>query len=285
MKKFFFCLLIIFIPVISISQIPVATHQQVKAFYDTKTMVVLEGGMLSMYNPKIQEVVKKFWKATDYKFISMDEFDQKKNNPDYSFLMLVKINYYKEDRVDTEYSFLSLMLGKKGAREVNDLPDLCSFPLAYADVDQDSYLYKLGAAVKFMQRHVKNTLDNPDLNTDNIIRHYMKNTEAIEGKTLYLLADDMEDDIDTPREVKKYYDGKVEFVTPEKIEQAIDNSNADVVFLHKVGPGPRSKKARCFKLIVGADNAELYYFKFHKINRRKPDGFLVKDLRKLNRQD
>ena len=72
-------------------------------------------------------------------------------------------------------------------------------------------------------------------------------------------------------------------VTREEIRQAISDRDEDVVFLHKVGPEGTRLKARCYKVLIGAADASFYYFDYHMINDKKPDGFLSKDLKKISK--
>jgi hypothetical protein len=72
-------------------------------------------------------------------------------------------------------------------------------------------------------------------------------------------------------------------VTKEEIEQAIKDRRDDIVFLHKVGPEGTKMNARCYKIIIGAGDANFYYFDYHKITDKNPDGFLASDFKKLAR--
>ncbi|NJM15440.1 MAG: hypothetical protein HC896_08750 [Bacteroidales bacterium] len=51
--------------------------------------------------------------------------------------------------------------------------------------------------------------------------------------------------------------------------------------MHKVGPEGTRLSARCYKIIIGASDADFYYFDYHMIDDKHPDGFLKSDLKKL----
>jgi hypothetical protein len=70
-------------------------------------------------------------------------------------------------------------------------------------------------------------------------------------------------------------------VTREEIRQAIIDRNEDIVFLHKVGPEGKKFKARSYKILIGAGDARFYYFDYHMVSDKNPDGFLISDLKKL----
>jgi hypothetical protein len=268
------------------AQIPVANKKQINDFYKTTTLVVREDGIFSDFNVEIEQAMKKYWTATPYKFISMSEVEQYMRKPEYSLLMKTRIRYDAKDVTDVEYSFLTLVMGFGSAENITQLPDLCSFPLSYDKGDPNKYTFKLPTAVQFMQNHVALTRTDESLNTDNIIKYYNKNKTAFNDKTLYVLKEDLSSDVNSIAKIKKIYHGKVEIVTEEAIKKAINEANKDIVYLHKVGPTMKSAKARCWKLVLSAADATLYYFDYHKITAKAPDGILESDFKsfkKMNR--
>ena len=87
----------------------------------------------------------------------------------------------------------------------------------------------------------------------------------------------------TLKKIQKIYPFDVKIVTKSQVEEAINRYDDDVVLLHKVGPESQNRKARCWKVLIGASDAKLYYFDYHMINDKKPDGFLARDLKKINK--
>ena len=112
--------------------------------------------MFGTYNRKIERAVKANWTLTEYEFLELKDLKKKMKDPNASFLVRTKIVFDK-DKTNTSYTFLSLMLGSRTASNVSKMPDLCSFPLSYYNVDYDKYDYKLGSIVKFMQNHMELT--------------------------------------------------------------------------------------------------------------------------------
>ena len=264
------------------SQKAVATQEQLEKFYKTKTYVVFDDDIFNTYNSAIKEAVEMHWTITEYEFLSMAEFQKKRFKSGNSFLIRTKV-FSEDNPKGTSYTFLSLVLGGEYST-VNDMPDICSFPLSYYDVDYDKYDYKMPALVLFIQNHVELTKNNPKLNKTNIIRHYNKNAENITGKTLYLQKDELASNVNSVQKIKKYYSGNVKIVSAEEIHDKIVEKNANSVFLHKVGPPKGSNdKDRCYKLIIGAEDGKLYYSDYHKITIKNEDGMLKSDFKKLNK--
>jgi len=284
MKKTIICLLAVALSMLASAQTEVATPEQIAAFYKTKTLVVLENKLIYYtYNKNLKQAMTDRWKITGFEFVDYETFEKKRQDPQYSFLMLTEIHFSK-DKVKATYNFLSLFLGGK-AVSIKDMPNLCSVPLSYSEVDKESFSYKIGTMIEFIQNHVKQTETllkaDAKLNPQKMLKHYQKNTADMSNKTLYLTLEDLCSETNSLEKIKAVYSGKVEIVNREEVEKAINERNADIVFLHKVGPEGTIKKARCWKLLLGAGDARLYYFDFHSITDKKPDGFLLSDFKKL----
>lgn len=259
----------------------IPTKADLDRFPTTKTMVVLEDNILSEYNLIMKEVMPQEWKMTPYDFISWKDFEKKRMDPKLSFIIMTQVKFDK-DKMNTKYNFISLVLGGTNF-SLNQMPDLCSLPLSYYGIGDMEYSYKLGIFLRFMQNHVKMLIAQPNLAGENILMHYNKNIADLKGKTLYLVADDMAKEVGTLAKIKSVFAGNVKLVTPEEVQKAIAEKK-DVVLLHKVGPAGSREKARCYKMLIGAADAQVYYFNFHMINDKTPDGFLASDFKKLDKK-
>lgn len=248
-------------------------------FLKTRTLVVMDENPMSDFNFKIKEVMKNVWTLTEFEFITQKEFEQKRRDPSYSFLLTTTATY-DADRTKARYTFLSLLLGQN-QYNIGDLPDLCSIPLSYMRVEDDSYAYKMDAFIRFIQDHVKLMQANPDLIKANPLKYYNKNVVSLKDKVLYLVPDELAQDVNTEAKIKKVYPYKFKLVTREEVEKIIESKDPDAVFLHKVGPEGTKYKARCYKIIVGASDSKFYYFDFHMIDPKNRDALLLTDLKKM----
>ena len=279
MKKLIVTVLVGFVFLSCFSQEYIPSREDINAFFKSKTLIVLEDNPLLEYNIKIKEVVQRDWKITDYEFIFYKEFDKKRLDPQFSFLLINKV-YFEKDRLGVTYKFLSLLLGGNPGR-ISRMPDICSVPLGYFNVDEESYVYKLGSIIRFIQNHVKLINDNPNLISSNIFKFYNKNISDIKNKVFMVIEEELGKEVNTLTKIKKVYPYEVRFVSRSDIEKAIDNKEENIVYLHKVGPEGTRKKARCYKMIIGVDDSKFYYFDYHMINDKKPDGFLLSDFKKM----
>jgi hypothetical protein len=275
---------IIFIPVLflivtSFSPEYVPTPDEVTHFYQTKTLAILEDNPIAEYNFVIQEFMKKEWKLTPYDFIKYSDFEKKRMDPQYSFIMLNEVRFDK-DKSLTKYVFISLMLGGS-VKIVSNMPDLCPVPLAYAGVDEDSYDYKIQTILRFIQNHVELIHKNSKVIGTNMFKYYNDNMGDVKTKTLYLIPSELAKDCNTEEKIKKVYPYKFKLVSRDEVSKAIDEKDSTVVFLHKVGPEGTRLIARCYKVLIGAADSKFYYFDYHRISDEKPDGFLLSDFKRL----
>jgi hypothetical protein len=279
MKKLisFFAAVVIVIPLFSQEYLP--TREDLEKFLQTKTFVVLDRNPLNTYDAEIEEAMKNEWTLTEYDLIKYEEFEEIRKNPDYSFLMLVNVTFEK-DKLNAVYKFLNLSLGGN-YYSMSQMPDLVSVPVAYRNVEEDSYNYKLGILVRFIQNHIKLIYEHPELVSSNIFKHYNDNKGDVKQKNLYLIADELEKSVNSAARISKVYPYNFTLVTREDIKDAITNRDDQVVFLHKVGPEGTRLNARCYKILIGAGDANFYYFDYHMINDKRPDGFLEKDFKKI----
>ncbi len=256
------------------------TEKDYQTFLKSKTLVVMDNNPMSDFNFKIKEVMKNVWTLTEYDFITEQEFEDKKSDSSYSFLLSTTVTF-SVDKTKARYTFLSLLLGESESA-VRDMPDLCSIPLSYLRVEDDSYAYKMDAFVRFIQDHVNLMVAQPNLIKSNVFKHYNKNIQSLKNKTLLLVKDDLSSDVNTQQKIQKSYPYDIKIVTQEEVETAIEAKDPNIVFLHKVGPEGTKYKARCYKILIGAADSRFYYFDYHMVSKKKPDGLLESDLKRMS---
>lgn len=259
----------------------IPSKDDINAFFNTKTMVVLPDNPLLEYNIIIKKVMEQEWNITPFEFISFSQFEELRKDPQYSFIYMSQVTF-ENDKTDARYRFLHVSLGGDYFRQ-NEMPDLASIPLAYYNVEEDKYTYKLAILVRFVQQHIQLIKEHPEIVSQNVFKHYNDNIQDIQSKTLYVLEEELAKNVNSTARIKKVYPYKFKIVTKDEIKQAIKDRDENVVFLHKVGPEGTKINARCYKIIVGAADAKFYYFDYHKINKKNPDGFLEKDFKQLTK--
>ncbi|HPE17849.1 MAG TPA: hypothetical protein PLM76_04370 [Tenuifilaceae bacterium] len=282
MRKLAVFFFIMGISIASFADRYVARHEDIKTFLETTTYIVLEDNPMSEYNFKIKKAVEGSWTITPYEFITATQFEEMRTDISKSFLVKLQVKFSK-DKLEATYNFLSVVLGAAVKRHT-DLPDICSIPLSYSSVPEDSYAYKLESLIRFAQNHIKMLDQNPELiKKGNLFDYYNKNTKDAKTKELWLLENDIDKGTRSMSDLRKNYKHPVKIVTKEDIEKAIAEKNDKILFLHKVGPEGTRLQARCYKVIIGAGDDQFYYFDYHMITEKNGDGILAKDLKKLSK--
>jgi hypothetical protein len=274
-------ILALFLPVVLSGQAPFPTNDEIKRFILSKTCVVLEDDPMSSYNIYIKEAVKSCWKITPYEFITVKDFNVRRLNPAYSFLVITQTNFDK-DKSHGLYNFLNLLQGKD-VNKLSEMPEICAIPLSFAGVSDLVYSYKLGAIVSFMQKHAQKILEDPSLTLREYLKFYNRNIPDLKNKTILVEEDDLSPQISTIERIKKFYTNNIEIVTDDEIIKAIQNKTPDIVILHKVGPMGDRYSGYCFIMLIGADDSELYYYNLHMVDNANPNGLLPDDLKRIGR--
>ncbi len=282
MKKVILSLLFLGVLVCVKAQHHMPSAQDYKDFLKTKTLVVLDENPMSDFNFMIKKVMPRIWNITDYEVITQPEFEEKRRDASYSFIVTSTVTFDK-DKTKARYTFVSLLMGKD-VYSITDMPDLCSIPLSYLRVEDDSYAYKMEGFIRFIQDHVKLVNNNPKIISANMFKHYNKNVKSLSNKKLYVVKEDLAPDVNTISKIKKVYPYSVEIVSQDEIAKAIENKDPDVVFLHKVGPEGTRYKARCYKIIIGAADSQFYYFDWHMVSLKNRDGLLLKDFKSMGKK-
>lgn len=261
-------------------KIPMGNKSEVEKFYKTTTYVVMKNEFMSDYNDAIKAAVEKHWTATPVKYVKASEFEKLRHDDDKSFLV-INIAYFDGD--DARFEFLILSLGGSKHKTVNDMPTLCAVPLCYYDdEDEDKYTYKLGAMLKHCQTHVALCREHPELTKETILDYYTANTGNLAGKKLYLLKNDVSDDLRSNSALKSAYPN-AEFATAEQIEELTNSNDDKALIVHIVNPYDSNGQQYCIKIIIDTKGL-IYYYDFQKLKKNTYGHITSDDLKKLSKK-
>lgn len=249
-------------------------------FSKSVTCVVLEENTISFYNSEIRDAVDKYWKITPVKYITAGEFDLMKSDPSYSFIILT-LSTFSNDKSGTLYDFLNLLQGTE-SDDIDRMPEFCTVPLSLAGDAEEEYSYKLGLLVRFMQHHAEMIVTNPSVTALRYLTYYNKNVPEVKDKTIMVRKDDLAPEVSSVESIAAYYPYKVMIVEEEDIIEAIEEQQ-DILVVHKVGPEGMNGNGTCIKMLLGADDAVLYYYNSHMAGRKNANGLLVSDFKRLGR--
>jgi hypothetical protein len=254
---------------------PLATKEQIKSFRNSKTCVVMESGV-SFFNAPVKDAIQKYWKATEYEFIDQKEFEKRKTDLKYSFIVLME-GAYDKDPGGVSYSYISLLLGDASGN-LTKMPEFCSIPVSYSgDLDAD-YEYVVPAVIKFMQIHLKNLEKDRLPISINGLRYY--NKTGFKEWVLLLNKDKMAPNVDSPEKIKAVYPYNFKLLTAAQIQEELTTSQVKNLFHFHVGPSKDIGAGKCFDMLFDSEG-NLYYFNFRKITNDNADGFNRNDFNNI----
>ncbi|MFC2086895.1 hypothetical protein ACFLSA_01875 [Bacteroidota bacterium] len=276
MKYSIFIFVLGFLSLGAMSNPHMATKQQIGMFKNSTLCVVLEDGSIA-YNVFIKEAVEKYWKSTDFVFISQQEFNQRHFNSKYSFLVLMK-GVFDNDPGGISYNYLNLVLGDEST-DLTNMPELCSFPVSYSDDNTMDFGYVIPAMVKFMQKHALNLETKRFMISLRGLKYY-NGSSNFKDKVLLLNKNVMALNADTPEKIKTKYPYYVKLLSPDEIQKEIASDPANALFNFHVGPAQENGAGKCFEMIFDV-YGNLYYYNSRKITNENKDGFNLNDFRRL----
>jgi hypothetical protein len=260
------------------AQIKVADKAYIDAFLKSKTYIVLDENPFSVLNSFLDSSMKVMWNITPYEVITNEQFEQKMGDPNSSFMYVSLAQISKTGSFD--YLVLNLSMGD-ASKNLNALHDLCVIPLAYEEVDEETYEYKFPAFIRFAQYFIKYSEQNQGKDIKQVVK---ENQVELKDYELWFTSEELADDANSIAKIAKVYPYAVKLVAQTDIQKAIYEANPAVAFLHKVGPeGTAGDGALCLKLILTAKEGKPLYFDYHKISSSKPDAFLLDDFKNLTK--
>ena len=263
------------------TQSPYPTPEEVEGFYKTETLVVLENTLFSSYNSFIKGAMEEHWKITPFRFITVGDFDKFREDPAYSFIVLTNTRFDK-DKSGSVYNFMNLLLGKDVGR-IEDMPEMCAIPLSYSEEADVEYSYKVGIVLRFIQAHVRNLTDDPEVGGKRYLKYYNKFVPDLGNKTILLNKTDLVEELRSEATLKDLYDKDIRMVDEEEIKNAVLSRKENTLVLHMVGPESDRAGGMCFKMLIGTDDGLMYFYGEHKISPKNQKGLLVNDLKRIGR--
>jgi hypothetical protein len=249
-----------------------ASKLLIERFKNTKTCIVLEDG-LSSYNVFIKETIPRFWKSTEYEFIDQQEFEKRRFDPKYSFVVLMK-DVFSKDPAGVSYTYLNLVMGGP-AKSLTDMPELCSIPIAYSSDNRFDYGYVVPVMVKFMQKHVKILEKKRFLISMEGLKYYNMR-ESFKDKKFLLNKDKLAPDANSVEKIRTVYPYNISLLSTSEIKDALASNPTNTLFNYHVGPAENMAAGKCFEMIFDFEG-NLYYYSFRKITNENQDGFNLKD--------
>lgn len=239
------------------------------------TKVVLNGD--EMLNEAIKESVAATWTMSPYEFCSVEEFEKIKTSDKFYFLMVTKGQQRKESEPGID--FLTLVKGGEDAsKSINDMLEVVSFPLRSASEPSGREFILLPAFLSIIQDHAQNL-------TSSEVKAYStlsaEDTKKLAIKQIYFSKDDFAPQVDD-KTIESLDQDIIVKEDEDDVDEVFTQGTYNAVISYVVAPTEPVNGSVCYKLLIGADNHKLYWYKKHRISARSGRGFLAGDLRTIN---
>ena len=239
------------------------------------TKVVLSGD--EMLDEAIKESVAASWTMSPYEFCTGEEFEKIKTSDKFYFLLVVKGQQRKE--AEPGIDMLTLVKGGEGAsKSINDMLEVVTFPLRSASEPSGREFILLPAFLNIIQEHAQGLLSSE-------VKAYStlsaEDTKKLAIKRIYFSKDDFAPQVDN-KTIESLDEDIIVEDDEEDVDKVFTDGTYNAVISYVVAPSEPVSGSVCYKLLIGADNHKLYWYKKHKISARSGRGFLAGDLRTIN---
>ncbi len=257
-----------------LGQVQITTRREkLKDFTSKTTKVVLTGD--EFLDEALKESVAATWTVTPYEFCSNDEFQKLKSNDSFYFLMVVKGQFRRESEPGID--MLTLVKGGEESADINDMFEVVSFPLRPTEDPSGREFVMLPAFLKIIQEHTISL-------TDTEMKAYSsigaKDTRKLRIKRIFFWSEDIAPQVD--EQTKRSLDEDILIKDDEdEVDEIFSEGTFNTVVSYVVAPSEPVNGSICYKMLIGSDNHELYYFKKHKITAKSGKGFLSADIKTI----
>ncbi len=239
------------------------------------TKVVLNGD--EMLNEAIKESVAATWTMSPYEFCSVEEFEKIKTSDKFYFLLVAKGQQRKESEPGID--FLTLVKGGEDAsKSIDDMLEVVSFPLRSASEPSGREFVLLPAFMTIIQDHAQNL-------TSSEVKAYStlsaEDTKKLAIRQIYFSKDDFAPQVDD-KTIESLDQDIIVKEDEDDVDEVFTQGTYNAVVSYVVAPTEPVNGSVCYKLLIGADNHKLYWYKKHRISARSGRGFLAGDLRTIN---
>ena len=221
-----------------------------------------------------QDVVE-HWHISPFELCTLEEFKTLRKDPNYYFLLVVSGQFSGE--MEPGIDFLSLVKGGPEAEEgIGKMTEVVSIPFSVPG-GNGREIALIPAFLEIIQDFALKAMER-DLEGYQGLSLYNRNLPKIRHRTVLFTEDDLSERVsplDKP-------DARVRIVEDDEADDAVLNGAPGTVVSYTVAPKVPSATSRCYKMLIGADNHVLYYFKRHRISGKNPSGFSSREFKSIS---
>lgn len=247
LELFFVVVVMLLVPVLAGAQAKVYTKKMLLADFPVKTtMVVLDGQ--SFIEMALKSEIATRWHISPYEFCTSADYEARKNDCNFYFL-----------RLAAEGGLVNLELTKGGKADDPDRlkrpVDVVVMPVASEGAATGEEIVYMGAFVDVLQWFAQEAMGS-----DHVGYSGLKSSNSInlQGKYLYLDEDEA---------LQKY-----------------EASEPDALIGVSIAPAEVGLKTMCCKMVISADEHELFYFSKEKYKGPADAGFSDSEIKSFSKR-
>ena len=263
------------IPADLFGQAQIYTRKEKLKDITTKTVKVVMTGD-EILDEALKQSVTSTWTMSPFEFCTQEEFNKIKSDSKFYFLIVVKGQQRKESEPGID--LLTMVKGGEGSdKSINDMLEVVTFPLRSAVEPSGREFVLLPAFLSIMQEHAQGL-------TSSEVKAYSTvgatDSKKLRMKQIYFYEEDFSPTLDD-----KVVGSLDEDIFVKDDEQEVDdiftNGTFNAVVSYVVAPTEPVNGSVCYKMLIGADDHKLYWYKKHRISARQGAGFLDADLKAI----
>ena len=263
------------IPADLFGQAQIYTRKEKLKDITTKTVKVVMTGD-EILDEALKQSVTSTWTMSPFEFCTQEEFNKIKSDSKFYFLIVVKGQQRKESEPGID--LLTMVKGGEGSdKSINDMLEVVTFPLRSAVDPSGREFVLLPAFLSIMQEHAQGL-------TSSEVKAYSTvgatDSKKLRMKQIYFNEEDFSPTLD-----EKVVESLDEDIFVKDDEQEVDdiftNGTFNAVVSYVVAPTEPVNGSVCYKMLIGADDHKLYWYKKHRISARQGAGFLDADLKAI----
>ena len=263
------------IPADLFGQAQIYTRKEKLKDITTKTVKVVMTGD-EILDEALKQSVTSTWTMSPFEFCTQEEFNKIKSDSKFYFLIVVKGQQRKESEPGID--LLTMVKGGEGSdKSINDMFEVVTFPLRSAVDPSGREFVLLPAFLSIMQEHAQGL-------TSSEVKAYSTvgatDSKKLRMKQIYFNEEDFSPTLDD-----KVVESLDEDIFVKDDEQEVDdiftNGTFNAVVSYVVAPTEPVNGSVCYKMLIGADDHKLYWYKKHRISARQGAGFLDADLKAI----
>ncbi len=245
--------------------------------FTQKTLkVVLSGN--PMIDSVLQDEVSSGWRVSPYEFCTLDDFMSGRTNPDNYFMLLSKTRLGVES--DPEIEFLTVVKGGKDAEKgIEEMLEVCAFPVRAAQMPGGREFDFMPAIIDIIQDYILKSMEDDRVGYAGLGK-FACGISATSGMNLVMADGDISRNVsETVR--SRASNAGIAFVDDDEADEIMSSGDMNSVVSYTVSPTNPGPDSYCYRMLIGAGDHRLYYFRRQYVGKDGDYGFRAAEISKL----